>query len=210
MPRVSQEHKDARRREITEAALRCVLREGFHKTTMADIIRESGLSAGAVYGYFSSKTEIILALVQLSIGGTLSAVQQRLESDVDLGLAEPLDDLVHAIDRLARDPEGDLTVVGVQAWAEAMRDPEVHEILAPQMRAVRALWQSIAEREIARGRLPSGADPEQVARVMTGLMPGFIVQRALLQDMDPEGYADAFRALLSAGVPAAEQGATAG
>ena len=68
----------------------------------------------------------------------------------------------------------------------------------------------MGEREIARGRLPEGTDPKQLARLMTGLMPGFIVQRALLRDMDPDGYVAAFRALLAAGVPAADLGTTAG
>ena len=48
MARVSQEHLDARRRQILEGAARCFARDGFHSTTMQDILRETGLSAGAV------------------------------------------------------------------------------------------------------------------------------------------------------------------
>lgn len=46
------------------AAWRCVAHEGFHKTTMADVVRESGLSVGAVYGYFRSKDEIIASVAE--------------------------------------------------------------------------------------------------------------------------------------------------
>ena len=49
MPKVSQEHRDARRAQILRAAAACFERKGYQRTTMADIIRESGLSAGAIY-----------------------------------------------------------------------------------------------------------------------------------------------------------------
>ena len=39
-------------------------RDGFHQTSMADILRQSGLSAGAVYSYFSGKEEIIAAVAE--------------------------------------------------------------------------------------------------------------------------------------------------
>ena len=48
MPKVSEEHLDARRRQIVDAAIVCFVRKGFHRATMQDICREAGLSAGAV------------------------------------------------------------------------------------------------------------------------------------------------------------------
>ena len=62
MPRVTDEHRAARREQILSAAIACVAEEGFHKTTMAHVIQRSGLSAGAVYGYFRGKDEIIGAM----------------------------------------------------------------------------------------------------------------------------------------------------
>src|SRR3954453_19822724 len=51
-----------RREEILEAATACFPREGFHATSMHDIYRKCGLSAGAVYNHFASKQEIVRAL----------------------------------------------------------------------------------------------------------------------------------------------------
>src|SRR5688500_8917991 len=62
MPKVSEEHLDARRAQIVNAAVACFAREGFHRTTMHDICREAGLSPGAVYRYFASKDELIQAI----------------------------------------------------------------------------------------------------------------------------------------------------
>ena len=57
MPRVSDEHLAARRQQILDAARACFLRNGFHATSMQDVIGEAGLSVGAVYRYFKSKNE---------------------------------------------------------------------------------------------------------------------------------------------------------
>src|SRR6187431_576833 len=68
MPRVSQEYRDARRDEIADAALRCFARTGVQRTSMADIIAESGLAAGAIYGHFASKQELIVDVARRVLG----------------------------------------------------------------------------------------------------------------------------------------------
>jgi len=58
-PDVSEE----RRLQILEAATTVFSRLGFHKARMDDIVKESGLSKGALYWYFKSKDEIIIAIL---------------------------------------------------------------------------------------------------------------------------------------------------
>ena len=55
MPKVSDAHVEARRQQILEAASACFARQGFHQTSVQDICKEAGLSAGAVYRYFPGK-----------------------------------------------------------------------------------------------------------------------------------------------------------
>src|SRR5262249_59255610 len=58
VPRVSEAHLAARRQQILDAARACFLRNGFHATSIQDVIAEGGLSVGAVYRYFKSKNDI--------------------------------------------------------------------------------------------------------------------------------------------------------
>ena len=51
-----------RRQQIMQAALACFSRKGYHKTTMDDIVAESGLSKGTLYWYFKSKDELFFSL----------------------------------------------------------------------------------------------------------------------------------------------------
>jgi AcrR family transcriptional regulator len=63
VPRVSEEHLAARRQQIAEAAAALFAERGFSRTTMADLVAASGLSTGAVYRYFPSKADLVLAVV---------------------------------------------------------------------------------------------------------------------------------------------------
>ena len=57
-----------RKQQIYQAALACFGRKGYHKTTMDDIVAESGLSKGALYWYFNSKKALFLSLFQDTMG----------------------------------------------------------------------------------------------------------------------------------------------
>lgn len=48
-----------RQQQIISAAKNCFSRSGFHGASMADISHESGLGAGQIYRYFSSKESIV-------------------------------------------------------------------------------------------------------------------------------------------------------
>ena len=61
MPRLTPERRAAQRQRIVDAARTAMLRDGLQATSMARVIEESGLSAGAIYGYFASKDELAAA-----------------------------------------------------------------------------------------------------------------------------------------------------
>jgi TetR/AcrR family transcriptional repressor of nem operon len=57
--RVSHEQVTENRRTIVEAASRLFRERGFEAVTVAEIMKEAGLTHGAFYGYFASKDELI-------------------------------------------------------------------------------------------------------------------------------------------------------
>src|SRR3712207_6164045 len=95
MPRVSAEHLEGRRNQILDAARRCFAANGFHSTSMQDILAESGLSAGAVYRYFSGKEDIIAAIAERA----MAAIRSALDDDAsDRTLSEMVARALAAID----------------------------------------------------------------------------------------------------------------
>jgi TetR/AcrR family fatty acid metabolism transcriptional regulator len=58
-----EERGDRRRTQILDAAARVLADRGYHRTTVRDIAREAGIADGTIYLYFSSKQELLLALI---------------------------------------------------------------------------------------------------------------------------------------------------
>ena len=195
MPRVTDEHRATRREQILQAAFRCVARSGFQGMTMADVIGESGLSAGAVYGYYRGKSDLLLAIADRAIGSIDEVFDQLL---ADGAAPHPADVLTSALEALMAvgDDDVDLTVVTVQAWAEAVRGGEIRELLRPRIGHLREQWVQVMRRHQAAGHLAADADPEEAATAMVGLVPGFILQRLVLGDLTVEGFTRGVRALL--------------
>ena len=102
MPKVTEAYRTARRDEIIESALRCFAAKGYQRTSMADIIDESGLSAGAIYGHFSGKKELFSAVAGrvVASGGTVAiSATSRKPAQVSMSLSRG----AHIVARVARD-----------------------------------------------------------------------------------------------------------
>ncbi|MBW0107937.1 TetR/AcrR family transcriptional regulator [Pseudonocardia sp. KRD-182] len=195
MPKVSQQHLDARRAQIVEAAARCFARQGFHATTVQDVLRESGLSTGAVYRYFRSKGDLVSAVAEQSVAAAVPRLAEVLLADPVPAPADAIAGVVAAIDPFAA--EDAALRMAVQVWAEALRDDDLGALARSGYRRVRGLFVNYAERAVVAGLLPAGTDTVAAGQVYFGLVPGFILQRLLLADVDPASYANGLRAVLA-------------
>jgi AcrR family transcriptional regulator len=64
MPRVSQDHLEARRRQILDAARRCFAIYGYEGATVRRLEEATGLSRGAIFHHFGDKETLFLALAR--------------------------------------------------------------------------------------------------------------------------------------------------
>ncbi|GAA2630027.1 TetR/AcrR family transcriptional regulator [Dactylosporangium fulvum] len=197
VPRVSEAHLAARRQQIIEAATRCFVRNGFHQTSMQDVIKEAGLSVGAFYRYFSSKAELIKALAGEKIGTILGTVDQSLRQEPMPPLDEVLDEVLRQVDQNLTD-DGPVRIA-VQVWGEAVHDPEFGDLVAGIYSQVRESATALAARAQADGQLPRDADPSAIGATIFGLLQGYILQKVLLGHLDRAMYLEGVRALLGAG-----------
>ena len=186
MPKVTEAHRTARRDEIIGAALRCFSEKGYQRTSMADVIDESGLSAGAIYGYFAGKQELFAAVA----GRVLEARQGELRAQRAHG--EPLSPgqvMATLIEGMRREPFGHVIV---QLWAEAAIDPEIGELVqAVLLRVKETVRQRLVEWASAEPGRVDGDPEEWAARitpVVVGVAPGFMIQRAIVPGFDVEAF----------------------
>jgi AcrR family transcriptional regulator len=176
MPKVSAAHEQAVRDRIVLAALRVFGERGFHRATMQDIVRESGLSIGAIYTYFAGKDELFLAGCDLTAGQELGELARRLAPVEDT--AERLAVAVaFFLDSAEGYGAGPMAGYMIQAWAEAEQEPAVREMLVRRREQIVAAAEMLLQQGIARGDLPGWVDPPALARAASALLDGLLLQK---------------------------------
>ncbi|WP_431938717.1 TetR/AcrR family transcriptional regulator [Nocardia grenadensis] len=186
MPRVSDEHLERRRQQILDAARICFVRKGFHQSSMQDVFTESGLSAGAVYRYFKSKDELVIALASTAAGDIRAQMTAVIQSDPLPTPAELIARMTEWIDTQSG-PEGRIRLAP-QAWSLALIDEEAAAPVRRTLAGIRGMWHEYAERMRAAGWLPPDADVDAVAAALFGLLPGYVLQSLLLGDLVRDQY----------------------
>ncbi len=199
MPKVTQQYRDDRRAQILSAARRCFLRDGFHATSMHDLFAEAGLSSGAVYRYFASKDEMIMAIADDNIRDVIALVHtattDRDKTSVGTTLANVLE-LLQA--RHSRDGIGG---VAVQVWSEASRNPTLARQFDVLLKQSRAELTDLVRQHQGGTELPADIAPDALATVLISLVAGYLLQLALFDEAVTAGVPDALRALWPAPSP---------
>ena len=197
MPKVTDAHLAARREQILLAAMARFAEGGFHSTGMAEVIAATGLSAGAVYRYFPSKEALIRAIVEERV---LANAKGVFETILEQGIDDPVDAVAAAleiVDRVSAQGDIDVTKVAVQAWGEALRNPDILDIAQNAYATMRGYLAEATRRAQQHGRLPSDADPAEIAKALLSLVMGYVIQRHIMGDVDREHYTAALQALTS-------------
>jgi AcrR family transcriptional regulator len=182
LPKISDAKRESRRRQILEAALSCFSENGFHQTGMADIVRRSGLSQGAVYLYFQSKDDLIEALADDRHR------REAVLNSVAQGSTDPFEGLralVRVYADWATDPAGNKRRrVGVHGWAEALRNRRVHTRVVEGIEMPRVAILALVERAQHEGLLRNEISADTVARTLIALFQGFVLQVVWGEDID--------------------------
>lgn len=195
MPKVTEAHREQMRQRIQDAALTCFARKGFSATSMADIVAESGLSAGAIYVYYRGKDELTADAAQ-------TMLQERIGVMFELAKGTEIPAPAKAVTAFLRSmPEVARTGLALQVWGEAVQTESIRAVAS---KAVKELTGQMAEylyQWLLRGRnvgAPAArAQSQLLAPAVVGLCQGYIVRRSMLQDEDAESYVAAVESLLS-------------
>jgi AcrR family transcriptional regulator len=192
MPKVSEARLAARRRQILEAAAACFARDGFHRTSMQDIVRECGVSAGLVYRYFAGKDDMIEAIVtewHEQRRAPLAAARDAADPDE---LAAAYLDLLRSLGEPgARD---DLRL-GVQVWAEAVRTPRIRDLVRRGVDDPRAI---VADLVRGRPELAGAVDPDALARLFIAVYQGLMLQTVWDETVDNAAFVRTVEMLVEA------------
>ena len=88
MPKVSEEHLEARRQQILAGAQRAFSKYGYDGATVARLEEETGLSRGAIFHYYNGKKDLFIAL-------SVDVNTRFVELLVNKGLDEAIRSIAH-------------------------------------------------------------------------------------------------------------------
>ena len=178
MPKLGVEAKEARRRHILEAALRCFARGGYYPTTIDDIAAEAAVSKGAPYVYFEGKEALFRALCE----------------SWDCGLAEQIDGAVAGLDEGERSSprrvletvigaigehvaaHSDLCRVLIEAQTQAAYLDGVAGVVRASQAENRARLEQLIERGKACGEWPADTESALDARLIVATIRGLMAE----------------------------------
>lgn len=156
-------------------------RQGYFGSSLADIMRETGLEKGGIYNHFASKEELALEAFDYAYG----LVSQR----VRLALA----DKKHAVQRLLAvlsvfesivdDPP---VVGGCPILNTAIEADDAHPALRERARGAMNEWRTtitrIVTRGIERGEIRPDVDADEVATLFICMLEGAVMLSNLHKD----------------------------
>lgn len=168
MTEVRVDDGDPLREQLLDAAARVFARKGYAGTKIQDIVREAGLSTGAVYGRFGSKDDLLR-----------EAVVRRTANAAQLGVpvGARVADLIERSAALSASPLTDDEAVRLEAYVTARREPEVADAVADALAAWRNVIQPLVDAATADGTVARDIDPEAVLYLLRTLHLGLLLQR---------------------------------
>ena len=177
MPRITAAREHVVRARIVEAALRVFARKGFHEATIADVVRESGLSVGAIYTHFRSKDDLFLATCDLTAGQGLGELASRLVRGRSVAEKFAIS-TAFFLDAMDADyGTGDMASMLLLQWSRVDADQMVRTGLARRRDQFTMAGEMLVREGIATGELPAWVDPAALANAYLMFLDGMVLWR---------------------------------
>jgi AcrR family transcriptional regulator len=155
------------RQLILESALRCFSRKGYMRTSMDDIVAESGLSKGTLYWHFENKSDLFNNLFDVLIGNLVESFFQY-QADEDAPASELLRGLSRTFgSAIAADAR--ITEMPINLMAEVWQVPEFAARYQEMLDEFGEMLRAIIDKGIAEGEFRQ----VDVKRVIWSIMASF-------------------------------------
>ena len=144
---------------------------------MDDIVRESGLSKGAIYGHFASKEELLLALQDRTLESRIREVTDRFQP-ADSVRARVRSLLAAALAAGAR-ADRDRLRLNLEFLAAALRTRSLQARVDARYARSHQLFRDLLEEGRGSGEVRPDVDPDVTAAALVALLDGISLHRAL-------------------------------
>jgi AcrR family transcriptional regulator len=199
LPKISPAHEQQRRDQILNGAMVCFARQGYRATAIDDVVRECGLSVGAIYTYFPSKEDLFLALCDARAEQTLAYLNDLFRRPGPM--AEKTQAAVDYFFNLLSDDLSSLAKVSVEFMQEAARSERVKERQRRRCDSVRQFLRWILSEAQRNGEVRADVDVDAAAELMMALHEGlFLLTTSGLRAVALDVLKPAYLSLFNSGL----------
>ncbi len=180
------------REKIISDARTLIIANGFHKTSISDIIAASGVKKGNLYYYFSSKEELGLTILNETRDAFFRLVDMAMQAEM------PLDRIESLFNAILQEQKKSGFVGGCLFGNTALEMSDSHPDFAEVINDVFSQWAIQIEKTLdeaqTSGELDSAFSPPLLARlIVAAIEGGIMLARSSKKETDLE---DCLAALL--------------
>jgi TetR/AcrR family transcriptional regulator, repressor for uid operon len=191
MPKLKPDVQRARSEHILDAAERCFVRAGFHRTSIHDICREAGISPGALYVYFDSKEALIAGISE----------RDRAKFADRLATLSTATDFLAALRGLGEqyflEEPADMHRMCIDIGLESTRNPRIGEIHQRFDRFIVESFEKLFRKLKDEGRIAPALDIPTAAKVFMVISDGMFWRRAVDPAFNPQAVMPAVMQLIA-------------
>ena len=174
----------ATRDQILHVATRLIHLQGYHSTSLDDVLRESGIGKGNFYYYFKSKEDLGYAIIDRVIEGFIERTLQPTFAD---GSADSILQVHAFLDRVLDNLRQRNSVGGCPMGNLASELSDVHEGFRQRLAGIFIEWRSrlteALNRGQARGRVRPECQAADVAEFLVAALEGGILLAKVTKDI---------------------------
>src|SRR5215831_13361708 len=172
------------RDQILDAAGRLIHLQGYHCTSLDDVLRESGVGKGNFYYYFRSKEELGYAILEQLVSGFVERTLEPCFADPN---EPPLAQISCFLDHLVQAQRDRQCRGGCAMGNLAAELSDVHEGFRKRLASVFTTWHGRLAEALAeakrRGQVGAVCDPDASARFLVASLEGAILLTKLSKDI---------------------------
>ena len=173
-----------RKQQILQGAKKCFAAQGFHQTSMRQILSAANISTGAAYNYFSSKADIVKAFV-IDERADISELIGRLKSS-----NKPLTGISRLVYEAIRYTSHDEAVLSVQIYAEVTRDPDISSLAQENINLLKVALTDALNQGIKSGVINKRYSVDHCIELIIALIEGSIGRIAQNPELKSAHLAD--------------------
>ncbi len=186
-------------KKIVQAALDLFVHKGYHGTSVNDITKKVGLTKGALYSHFKSKSELVFRTIQEY---DTQFIDQMIKA-VDGFQGNAIEKLHHAISFNAAFAVKNLELCVFLTFlsTELSADADFQPALKTTYRKYQKYIGKIITQGVSQQIVKKGIDPELAALTFMALHDGILLQWVLNRDgLDGRQYVNTFRTIFISGL----------